>query len=237
MEEIQYPIRINRYLFLKGFCSRREADRLIEKGQIKINGKTALIGKKIDEKDKVEIRKKVEQIAENRVYLAFNKPRGIVTHDPQEGQESIEDVLKYPKKVFPLGRLDKESDGLILLTNDGRITNALLNPEENHEKEYLVEVNHRLSIDAIKKIEGGVIIDKYRTKPAKIKKVSPREFHIILTEGKKHQIRRMCSALNLDVVSLKRIRVMSIKLGNLKPGQYRELKGVELKKFLSDLKF
>lgn len=237
MEEITYPIRINRYLFLKGYCSRREADRLIEKGQIKINGKIALIGQKIDEKDKVEISKKVEQIAEDRVYLAFNKPRGIVTHDPQEGQESIEDVLKYPKKVFPLGRLDKESEGLILLTNDGRITNALLNPEENHEKEYLVEVNHRLSLDAIKKIENGVIIDKYKTKPAKIKKITPREFHIILTEGKKHQIRRMCSALNLEVVSLKRIRVMSIKLGNLKPGQYREMKGAELKKFLSDLRF
>ena len=237
MEEITYPIRINRYLFLKGFCSRREADRLIEKGQIKINGKTALIGQKIDEKDEVEISKKVEQIAEDRVYLAFNKPRGIVTHDPQDDQESIEDILKYPKKVFPLGRLDKESEGLILLTNDGRITNALLNPEENHEKEYLVEVNHRLSIDAIKKIESGVIIDKYKTKPAKIKKVSPREFHIILTEGKKHQIRRMCSALNLEVVSLKRIRVMSIKLGNLKSGQYREIKGAELKKFLSDLRF
>lgn len=235
MEKIKYPIRINRYLLLKGYCSRREADRLIEKGQIKINNKTALIGQKVESGDKVEISKKVAQIAQNRVYLAYNKPKGIVTHDPIEGQKSIEDILDYPTKVFPMGRLDKESHGLIILTNDGRITNPLLNPERSHEKEYIVEVNHRIDLNFIRQMESGIFIDKYKTKPTKIKKVDPRTFHIILTEGKKHQIRRMCSALKQEVVDLERIRIMNIKLGNLKPKQYREIKGVELEKFLKEL--
>lgn len=233
--EISYPIRINRYLLLKGFCSRREADRLIEQKQIKINGKIAEIGQKVEEGDNVEVGKKVKEIAQNRVYLAFNKPRGIVTHDPIEGQKSIEDVLKYPVRVFPMGRLDKESHGLIILTNDGRITNPLLNPELDHEKEYVVEVNNRIDLDFIRKIESGVKINGYKTKPAKIKKVDPRIFHIILTEGKKHQIRRMCSALKQEVVDLKRVRVMNIKLGRLKEGEFREIKGEELEKFLKSL--
>ena len=236
MEEIKYPIRINRYLFLQGHCSRREADRLIEKGQIRINGKIAVLGQKVEKNDKIEISKKVKKIAEERVYLAYNKPRGIVTHNPIEGQKGIEDVLEYKTRVFPLGRLDKESHGLILLTNDGRITNALLNPENEHEKEYLVKVNHRIDKNFIKAMEAGVHIEDYKTKPTKIKKIDPRKFFIILTEGKKHQIRRMCSSLKQEVQDLKRIRVMNIKLGNLKGGEYRELKGDELKDFLKKLK-
>ncbi|OGD69162.1 hypothetical protein A3E89_00865 [Candidatus Campbellbacteria bacterium RIFCSPHIGHO2_12_FULL_35_10] len=229
-------MRINRYLFLKGHCSRREADRLIEKGQVKINGKTAEVGQKIEKKDKVEISKEIEKIADNRVYLAFNKPKGVVTHNPIDGQKSIDDVLKYPKKVFPMGRLDKESHGLIILTNDGRITNALLNPENEHEKEYTVEVNRRIDLNFIKNMEKGVSIEGYKTKPAKITKTDARVFNIVLTEGKKHQIRRMCSSQRYEVNDLKRIRVMSVKLKNLRAGQYREIKGEELKKFLDDLK-
>jgi len=287
MEEIEYPIRINRYLFLKGHCSRREADRLIEKKQIRINGKMALIGQKVEKGDKVEISKEVEKIAQNRVYLAFNKPRGIVTHDPVEGQTSISDILckectklsavrggeenfsnysqgvplprsttgrttparnlenfqKPTKKcanfvhsVFPMGRLDKESEGLIILTNDGRITNALLSPDHEHEKEYIVEVNHRIDLNFIRAMENGVNIGGYRTKPSQIKKTEPKKFHIILTEGKKHQIRRMCSALNQEVEGLKRIRIMNIKLGKIKSGQYKEIFGTELEEFLSALK-
>ncbi|MBU1557757.1 rRNA pseudouridine synthase [Patescibacteria group bacterium] len=235
MEEITYPIRINRYLFLKGHCSRREADRLIEKGQIRVNGKNALIGQKITKDDKVEISKKVEKIAEDRVYLAYNKPKGIVTHNPIEGQKGIEDVLEYKTRVFPMGRLDKASHGLIILTNDGRITNALLSPENEHEKEYVVQVNTRIDKNFIKAMEAGVDIGGYKTKPAKIKKTEPREFHIVLTEGKKHQIRRMCSALKYEVEDLKRIKVMNIKLGNLKQGEHREIEGEELKSFLNKL--
>lgn len=234
-EEIKYPIRINRYLLLKGYCSRREADRLIEQKQVRINGKIAEIGQKVEKEDNVEIGKKVKELAQNRVYLAFNKPKGVVTHDPIEGQKSIEDILKYPTRVFPMGRLDKESHGLIILTNDGRITNPLLNPDLTHEKEYVVEVNHRIDLNFIRAMESGVNIDGYKTKPAKIKKVDPRIFHIILTEGKKHQIRRMCSALNQEVVYLKRIRIMNIKLGKTKAGEYREIKGEELKVFLTSL--
>ena len=273
MEEIEYPIRINRYLFLKGHCSRREADRLIEKKQIRINGKMALIGQKVEKGDKVEISKEVEKIAQNRVYLAFNKPRGIVTHDPVEGQTSISDILckectklsavrggeenfsepykhkvkenfqKPTKKcanfvhsVFPMGRLDKESEGLIILTNDGRITNALLSPDHEHEKEYIVEVNHRIDLNFIRAMENGVNIGGYRTKPSQIKKTEPKKFNIILTEGKKHHIRRMCSALNQEVEGLKRIRIMNIKLGKIKSGQYKDIVGTELEEFLSALK-
>ncbi len=235
MEKINYPIRINRYLFLKGHCSRREADRLIEKGQIKINGKKAVLGQKVSETDDVEIGKKLRKIAGERVYLAFNKPIGIVTHNPIRGQKDINAILKYNKKVFPLGRLDKASCGLILLTNDGRITNALLNPKNAHEKEYIIKVNHRIDKHFIKKMEAGVDIGNYKTKPTKIKKTAPRTFHIILTEGKKHQIRRMCSALKYEVEDLKRIRVMNIKLENLKPGQFREIKEEELKKLFNEL--
>ncbi|MBU4479888.1 rRNA pseudouridine synthase [Patescibacteria group bacterium] len=232
---MEYPIRINRYLLLKGFCSRREADRLIEKKQVKINGKIAEIGQKVEKEDKVEVGKKFEEIAQNRVYLAFNKPIGVVTHDPIEGQTSIDDILKYETKVFPLGRLDKNSHGLIILTNDGRITNPLLNPELEHEKEYVVEVNHRIDLNFIREMEKGVSIDGYKTKPTKIKKVDPRKFHIILTEGKKHQIRRMCSALKQEITDLERIRIMNINLGKVKTGEFREIKGEELKKFLKQL--
>lgn len=235
MEEIKYPIRINRYLFIHGHCSRREADRMIEKKQVKINGKIAILGQKVNKDDNIEIGKKLTQMAQNRVYLAFNKPIGIVTHNPIRDQKSINDVLDYNKKVFPLGRLDKESHGLIILTNDGRITNALLNPENEHEKEYVVEVNHRIDLNFIREMEKGVMIDEYKTKPAKIKKIDARKFHITITEGKKHQIRRMCSSLKYEVRGLERIRVMGIKLGNLKAKQYRELQGTELKTFLNDL--
>ena len=234
-DNIEYPIRINRYLFIKGYCSRREADRLIEKGQIKINGKVAVLGQKVEENDKVEISDKVKKIADERVYLAFNKPIGIVTHNPIKGQRSIEEIVKYKTKVFPMGRLDKDSHGLIILTNDGRITNALLNPENEHEKEYVVEVNHRIDLNFIRAMEQGVKIDDYKTKPAKIKKIDARVFHITLIEGKKHQIRRMCSALKQEVLDLQRIRVMNIKLGKLKVGEYREIEGEELEKFLKEL--
>ncbi len=232
MEKITYTIRINRYLFLKEYCSRREADRLIEKGQIKINGKIAILGQKIEKKDKIEVSKKVIKIAGKRVYLAFNKPKGIVTHNPIKGQRSIDHILKYETKVFPLGRLDKESHGLILLTNDGRITNALLNPEKKHEKEYEVEVNHRIDLNFIRKMEQGININNYKTKPTQIKKIDPRKFYITLVEGKKHQIRRMCSALKYEVKDLKRSRILNIKLGKLKTGQYRKIEGKELEKFL-----
>jgi len=235
MEKITYPVRINRYLFLKGYCSRREADRLIEKKQIRINGKVAVLGQKVDVKDEIEISKKVKKIAGKRVYLAFNKPIGIVTHNPTTEQKGINNILNYKEKVFPLGRLDKESHGLILLTNDGRITNALLNPEKKHDKEYLVKVNHRIDLNFIKQIEKGVDIEGYHTKPAKIKKIDPRKFYITLTEGKKHQIRRMCSALKYEVQDLKRVRIMNIKLNNLKSGKYREIKDSELKTFLNSL--
>jgi 23S rRNA pseudouridine2604 synthase len=238
MEEITYPVRVNRYLLLKDYTSRREADRLIEQGKVKINGKTAVVGQKVEKNDKVEVNDSIKDIANKRVYLAFNKPQGVVTHDPIKGQKSIEKILKYPVKVFPIGRLDKDSHGLILLTNDGRVTDKLLNPRYEHEKEYVVQVDRRIDLNFIRKIEGGVKIQgrpSWKSKPAKIEKTKPREFHITLTEGKKHQIRRMCAALGYKVSDLKRVRVMNITLGKLGKGRHREIKGRELNEFLQSI--
>ena len=226
-----YPVRINKYLADKNICSRREADELIKLGKVKINGKRALLGDKVLEKDEVVVSKKNPK---KLVYYAYNKPIGIITHSPQRDEQSIADITKFTEKVYPIGRLDKDSWGLIILTNDGRITDKILNPNKNHEKEYAVKVNKIMSESFLNKIPRGVRLDDgYKTKPAKVKKVNEAMFEITLTEGKKRQIRRMCTALGYSVVDLKRIRIMNIKIEGLKPGKFREIKGVELKEFLA----
>lgn len=231
-KNFKYPIRINRYLAIKGHATRRDADGLIVAGKIKINGKTAKLGDKVHEGDSVEI---VNETKKNYIYLAFNKPVGVVTHSPQEGEKSIADILKIKEKVFPLGRLDKESYGLIILTNDGRATDRLLAPEYYHEKEYLVKVSKPLSPDFIRRMQKGVYIESYKTKPAILKTTGDKSFRLTLTEGKKHQIRRMCTALGYEVVELKRVRIMNIELKDLAPGKAREIKGKELIIFLKSL--
>ena len=234
-EKIEYPVRINRYLFLKGYCSRRKADKFIEDGLVKINGCIAVLGDKVQKEDKVEVDKKVKEEAEKYVYIAYNKPKGIVSHNPQNGEKGIEDVFKYKTPLSPLGRLDKASEGLMLLSNDGRIVDKLLNPKYAHEKEYIVKVDKKITGFFLKEMESGVKIERYKTKPAKIKKINPYTFCIILTEGKKHQIRRMCAALGYQVRNLKRIRIANIKLDSLKTGQHRVLAGEELKAFLNSV--
>lgn len=233
----KFPVRINRYLALKQFCSRREADKLIEQDQVLINGKPAVLGMLIKEGDKVSLRAGFKKVEENRVYLAFNKPVGIVSHSPEKGQQSISDIFRYKTRVFPIGRLDKDSHGLIILTNDGRITGKLLNPEFQHEKEYLVEVDKPIVGRFMEKMARGISIDGYVTKPALVKKIKPRVFSITLTEGKKRQIRRMCLALGYRVSDLKRIRILNINLGDIKEGGYRIIAGQELKTFLNNLGF
>lgn len=233
--EIKFPVRINRYLALKQYCSRREADRLIKQGQVIVNGKTAELGMQVKEGDVVSLRQGFKKMESGRVYLAFNKPVGIVTHNPERGQKSIRDIFRYKTRVFPVGRLDKDSHGLIILTNDGRVTGKLLSPEFRHEKEYAVKVDKTVTDAFLKKMAKGVNIADYVTQPALVQKTGPKEFKITLTEGKKRQIRRMCLALGYAVMDLKRLRILNVELGDLKTGEAKEIKGEELKNFLSGL--
>lgn len=229
-------MRINKYLASKNISTRKGADELITKKQIFINGKLAVLGSKVMEKDKVEV--KGSQDFKNYVYYAYNKPAGTITHSPQEGEADIKANIKkqnIPQNVFPIGRLDKDSHGLIILTNDGRITDKLLNPKYVHEKEYIVKTLNKLRSNFKQKMEAGVNIEGYLTQKCKIQIMNPNCFRIILSEGKKHQIRRMCSNLFQEVADLKRIRIMNINLGNLKGNTFREIKGKELETFLNSL--
>jgi len=230
--EPSYPIRINRYLALKGYTTRRKADTLIESGFVRINGKVAVLGDTVNEKDKVDVKNHTPNT--NLVYIAYNKPEDVVTHGPQGDEIDIQKSIKRTD-VFPLGRLDKKSHGLILLTNDGRVTAPLLNPDSDHEKEYFVTVDKRVTNQFLKHMSRGVNIEGYKTKGAVAKKESEKAFSIILTEGKTHQIRRMCAALGYVVRDLKRVRIMNIKLGSLKKNDQRELRGKELAIFLQEL--
>lgn len=231
-EEIKYPVRINKYLALKNVCARREADELIVQKKVKINGKIAVLGAKVNENDKVV----VEGFKKKLVYLAFNKPKGVITHSAEEGETAIKDVQDFGEDIFPLGRLDKDSCGLILLTNDGRVTDKLLNPKYEHEKEYIVRVVKPIDGLFMKKMEQGIKLeDGYVTKKCKVTKISSDRFSIVLTEGKKHQIRRMCDVLGYAIKHLERRRIMNIKLLRLQPGEYREIKGKELEDFLKSL--
>jgi 23S rRNA pseudouridine2604 synthase len=170
------------------------------------------------------------------VYLAFNKPAGIITHSPQGDEQSIAEILKFNQEVYPLGRLDKDSHGLIILTNDGRMTDRLLNPVFEHEKEYEVEVAQSISENFIKQMERGVKLDRgYVTQKCKLTKLDDNTFSIILTEGKNRQIRRMCAALGYEVIDLRRVRIMNIELGNLKEGHYRIISGEEREELLGKL--
>ena len=222
--------RINKYLSEVGFCSRRKADKLIEEGKVKINGKIPEIGSKVKDEDQVEVEgQRIERSTKQKnIYLAFNKPVGIVcTTDREVEPDNIIDFIKYPKRVFPIGRLDKFSEGLIFLTNDGDIVNKILRARNNHEKEYIVSVNRPINKEFIQAMSNGVEIIETKTKNCFVKKLGPKKFKIILTQGLNRQIRRMCESLGYRVQSLKRVRIMNIKL-DLPIGKYRELSKEEL---------
>jgi len=237
MEDVEFPIRINRYLYLQGHCSRRQADGFIERGLVKINGKPALMGQKVNETDNVVIESEVKNLKKNFEYYLYNKPVGVVSHNANKEKEemSVEDVFKTPEQVFPVGRLDKDSEGLMLLTNDRRIINKVLSPEFAHEKEYEVTVDKELKSNTSKIMSQGVDIEGYRTKPAIVKDIGKRKLNIVLTEGKKHQIRRMCAALGFQVKKLRRVRIMNMKLGSMPVGQGRKLSFVERKELLESV--
>ena len=222
--------RINKFLSEVGYCSRREADRLIKEGKVTINGEIPEFGTKVEEGDQVEVKGiKIEKLKKQKnIYLAFNKPVGIVcTTDRRVEPNNVIDFIKYPKRIFPVGRLDKYSEGLIFLTNDGDIVNKILRSKNNHEKEYIVIVNRQINRDFIQRMSNGVEILDTITKNCFVEKLGPKKFKIILTQGLNRQIRRMCECLGYRVQSLKRIRIMNIKL-DVSIGKYREFTKEEL---------
>ena len=222
--------RINKYLSEVGYCSRRRADRLIEEGKVKINGEISEIGTKVDDCDLVEVEGQIieKSTKQKKIYLAFNKPVGIVCTTNREVEpDNIIDFIKYPKRIFPIGRLDKLSEGLIFLTNDGDIVNKILRARNNHEKEYIVSVNRPINKEFIQTMSNGVEILETITKNCFIKKLGSKKFKIILTQGLNRQIRRMCETLDYRVISLKRVRIMNIKL-DVPTGKYREFTKEEL---------
>ncbi|MBO6960331.1 MAG: 23S rRNA pseudouridine(2604) synthase RluF [Prochlorococcus marinus CUG1438] len=222
--------RINKYLSEVGYCSRRGADRLIEEGKVTINGKVSEIGAKVDAGDYVEVEGKKIAKSERKKnkYLIFNKPVGIVcTTDRRVESENIIDFIKYPKRIFPIGRLDKLSEGLIFLTDDGDIVNKILRARNNHEKEYVVSVNRPINKSFIKSMSNGIEILDTITKNCLVEQLGPKTFKIVLTQGLNRQIRRMCETLGYRVKSLKRVRIMNIKL-DIPIGKYREFTKKEL---------
>lgn len=228
-----YPMRINKYLAHKNYATRRGADELVEQKKVFINGKLAVLGDKVNEDDVIEVRMG-KDFAKKYVYYVYNKPIGVITHSPQKGEK---DVLQATglKNVFPIGRLDKNSHGLLILTNDGRITDKLLNPENVHEKEYVVRTREKLRPNFKEKMEAGVQIEDEKTKPCKVRVLEEKKFKITLTEGKKHQIRRMCVALFNDVVDLERVRIGQFTTSGVPVGSFRQITGDELAQFLAEL--
>ncbi len=225
MEKSAYPMRINKYLAMQKYCTRRDADDLIRKRKVTINGRFAVLGDKVQETDDVKVTFRPRTYR----YFAYNKPRGVITHSPQDEETAIADLIPE-EGVFPVGRLDKDSYGLIILTDDGRLTDALLNPDHEHEKEYEVVTLAKLPGYFKDKMEAGVDIGLpgqggYTTKPCTVRILGNKKFSIVITEGKKHQIRRMCGAFGQSAVELKRRRIINISLADLKAGTYRPIKG------------
>ena len=223
-------IRINKYLSEAGYCSRSGADRLIKEGKVTINGEISEMGTKVNGGDQVAVEGQIieKSTKQKNIYLAFNKPIGIVcTTDRREEPDNIIDFINYPTRIFPIGRLDKPSEGLILLTNDGDIVNKILRARNNHEKEYIVSLNRPINRDFIQRMSNGVEILGVKTKNCFVYQLGPKKFKIILTQGLNRQIRRMCESLGYRVQSLKRVRIMNIKL-DVPTGKYRELTKEEL---------
>ena len=218
-------VRLNKYISEAGLCSRREADRLIEAGRVQVDGKTAVSGQKVSDNQEILVDGKSISKEEEMVLLAVNKPRGVVcTTDKRWGDQTVEELIHYPKRVFYMGRLDKNSEGLLLMTNNGEILNKMMRAGNYHEKEYLVRVNRPVTEAFLSGMaKGGIPVQEQQTRPCKVEKTGERTFRIILTQGLNRQIRRMCEYFGYQVVKLKRIRIMNIMLGDLPTGSYREI--------------
>lgn len=221
-------MRINKFLSEAGIVSRRGADKWIEDGRVTINGQLAELGSKVEHGDEVCVDGKPVKTEEQLVYIALNKPVGITSTTERHIEGNVVDFVNHPLRIFHIGRLDKDSDGLLLLTNDGDIVNEILREEHGHEKEYIVTVDRPITKEFVQNMESGVEILDTITKPCKVKPLGPRKFNITLTQGLNRQIRRMCSALGYNVRRLQRTRIMNIHLGNLPIGHWRDLTEKEL---------
>jgi len=235
MENQNTGKRLNKFIADSGYCSRREADRLIEEGRVKVDGRTGVLGDKILPGMQVVVDGHNLTGDGEKVYIVLNKPAGIVcTADPREPMNVV-DYLNYPIRIFPVGRLDKDSEGLLLLTSDGEIVNRLLRAAGGHEKEYEVEIDRPVTKEFVEKMMSGVPILDTVTLPCKVRKTGERSFNIILIQGLNRQIRRMCETLGCNVRKLRRIRIMNIRLGNMQPGQWREVTEAELSTLMKEL--
>ena len=223
-------ISLNKYISNTGRCSRREADKLIKEGRVTINGKVAVLGNRVNPDDQVLIDKKSLKTKPRTLYLAFNKPVGIVCTTDEREKKNIIRFINHPERLFPIGRLDKPSQGLIFLTNDGDIVNKILRAGNNHEKEYQVTVDKPITKEFIQKMERGVPILDTVTQPCPVTQLKENQFKIILTQGLNRQIRRMCEYLGYNVTRLKRTRIMHVRLSKIPPGKWRELTPYEIKK-------
>ena len=236
MEE---TVRLNKFLSEKGICSRREADRLVDEGKVMVNGVCAVMGQKVSSADEIVVDgKKVSTKQVKPVLIAVNKPAGIVCTTARfEGEKNIVDMVKYPTRIYPIGRLDKESEGLILMTNLGDLSNEISKASNSHEKEYVVTVNNQVTESFLDKMRRGMHLEELNadTMPCVCTKTGNREFHIILKQGLNRQIRRMCAACGYRVETLKRIRIMNIHLGNIPQGNFRNVTDAEFDKLIKDL--
>ena len=231
-------VRINKYLSEAGVCSRRGADRLIEEGRVSVNGTLAFLGSVVKNTDEVRLDGELVSKKTDKILIAFNKPRGIVctTADPKSKDVNIIEYINYPERIFPVGRLDKDSEGLILLSNDGDLSNKIMKARNFHEKEYEVELDKPFDDEFLKKMSEGVPILDTVTRKCTLKRTGKTSFNIILTQGLNRQIRRMCEYFGYKVVRLKRIRIMNIKLGNLKSGTYRNITDKEYEELIKGLR-
>lgn len=231
------PTRLNKYLSSHGYCSRREADRLIEQGRVFVNNKPATLGTKVTDRDEVRVEGRDKKQTPKNIYLLLNKPVGVITTTDRRKKDNVIDFVDYPERIFPIGRLDVQSSGLLLLTNDGVLANRLMHPRYEHEKEYVVVVDKPLGSTTIGALQSGVELEDGRTLPTKVRKLGISTFAIILREGRNRQIRRMCEALGYNIFSLKRTRVGTVKITSSYPiGQWRHLTEKEvrdLKKLVS----
>ncbi|MFD0769678.1 23S rRNA pseudouridine(2604) synthase RluF [Bacillus sp. CGMCC 1.60114] len=232
-----FNMRINKYISESGKASRRGADKLINEGRVTINGKVAKIGSQVEPGDDVRVNGNQIRMASNYVYIALNKPVGITSTTEKNVKGNIVDLVNHPLRIFNIGRLDKDSDGLILLTNDGDIVNEILRAENKHEKEYIVTVDKPITPEFLKRMAEGVKILGTKTLPCKMEQLSKYVFQITLTQGLNRQIRRMCEALGYDVYRLQRTRIMNIHLGNLPVGQWRDLSKKERNRLFQDLNY
>jgi 23S rRNA pseudouridine2604 synthase len=221
-------MRLNKYISETGICSRREADKWIEAGRVTWNGQSAALGTQVAVGDEVRVDGQLLGVKKKDVYIALNKPVGIICTTETDIADNIIDHVRHPERIFPVGRLDRDSEGLILLTNNGDIVNEILRSENNHEKEYVVTVDRPITDLSLKMMTTGVKIMGEMTKPAKVSRVDAQTFKIILTQGLNRQIRRMCSALGYKAQRLQRVRIMNVKLGDLGSGQWRPLTPAEL---------